>query len=192
MNKTVIQLTLLSVTLIAGVFIGMTFVVTEAQVGGNPLTDPRIGPQSPKSFGNIHQGPNVVCGDRLCNQPVTDMDIEEHHEIVYLDSEDPSTPTTELIQISQINNQQGKAGGITYIITFRVTAGVDNLRDIQIHASSDVQETNMSISQLNALQSTVNVLRIRALDADSIDGGIVGYSISAPTGPDSPARSTER
>ncbi len=182
MNSRIVQFSLLSVTLIAGVIIGMTFVVSEAQVGGNPLTDPRIGPQSPKSFGNLHQGTSPVCGDRLCGVATPSMDIEEHHEIVYLDSEDPSTPTTQLIQISQINNQQGKAGGITYIITFRVTAGTDNLRDIQIHASSDVQETDLSITQLNALQSTVNVLRIRALDPDSIDGGIVGYSISAPTG----------
>jgi len=182
MNSRIVQFSLLSVTLIAGVIIGMTFTVTEAQVGGNPLTEQRIGPQSPKSFGSIHQGPSPVCGDRLCNASTPEMDVEEHHAIVFIDDEDPSTPTTELIQISQVRNSQSKAGGITYIITFRVTAGVDNLRDIQIHASSDVMSTDLSITQLNALQSTVNVLRIRALDADSIDGGIVGYSISAPTG----------
>ncbi len=190
MNSRIVQFSLLSVTLIAGVIIGMTFAVSEAQVGGNPLTDPRIGPQSPKSFGNLHQGPSPVCGDRLCGAATPDMDIEEHHAVVFIDDEDASTPTTELIQISQVRNSQSKAGGITYIITFRVTAGVDNLRDIQIHAASDVESVDVAITQLNALQSTVNVLRIKALDPDSIDGGIVGYSISAPTGPDSPARST--
>jgi len=116
------------------------------------------------------------------------MDIEETHAIVFIDDEDASTPTVQLIQISKVRNAQDKAGGITHIITFRVTAGVDNLRDIQIHASSDVESVDVGITQLNALQSSVNVLRIKALDADSIDGGIVGYSISAPTGPDSPSR----
>jgi len=182
MNSKVVQFSLLSVTLVVGVFIGMNVVVSEAQVGGNPLTDPRIGPQSPKSFGNLHQGPSPVCGDRLCSVATPDMDIEEHHAVVFIDDEDASTPTTELIQISQVRNSQSKAGGITYIITFRVTAGVDNLRDIQIHAASDVESVDVAITQLNALQSTVNVLRIKALDPDSIDGGIVGYSISAPTG----------
>ncbi len=182
MNSKVVQFALLSVTLVAGVFIGMNVIVSEAQVGGNPLTEKRIGPQSPKSFGSIHQGPSPVCGDRLCNAAATTIDIEETHAVIFLDDEDPSTPTTELIQISKIRNSVDKAGGITYIITFRVTAGVDNLRDIQIHASSDVESIDVGITQLNALQSSVNVLRIRALDQDSIDGGIVGYNISAPTG----------
>jgi len=111
------------------------------------------------------------------------MDIEESHAVVFVDEEDASTPTTQLIQISKVRNSQSKAGGITYIITFKVTAGVDNLRDIQIHASSDVESIDVGITQLNALQSSVNVLRIKALDPDSIDGGIVGYTITEPTGP---------
>jgi len=164
MNSKVVQFALLSVTLVAGVFIGMNVIVSEAQVGGNPLTEKRIGPQSPTS---------PVCGDRLCSAATPSMDIEETHAIVFIDNEDPSTPTVQLIQISKIRNSVDKAGGITHIITFRVTAGVDNLRDIQIHASSDVESVDVGITQLNALQSSVNVLRIRALDADSIDGGIV-------------------
>ncbi len=183
MNSKVVQFALLSVTLVVGVFIGMNVIVSEAQVGGNPLTEKRIGPSSPKSFGSIHQGPSPVCGDRLCNAATPFMDIEESHAVVFVDEEDASTPTTSLIQISKVRNSQSKAGGITYIITFKVTAGVDNLRDIQIHASSDVESVDVGITQLNALQSSVNVLRIRALDADSIDGGIVGYTITEPTGP---------
>ena len=182
MNSKVVQFSLLSVTLIVGVFIGMNVVISEAQVGGNPLTEKRIGPGSPKSFGSIHQGPSPVCGDRLCGAATPNMDIEETHAVVFIDEEDPSTPTVQLIQMSKVRNAQDKAGGITHIITFRVTSGVDNLRDIQIHASSDVETVDVSITQLNALQSSVNVLRIKALDPDSIDGGIVGYSISAPTG----------
>ena len=183
MNSRVVQFSLLSVTLIVGVIIGMTFAVSEAQVGGNPLTEKRVGPLAPKSFGSIHQGPSPVCGDRLCNAATPFMDIEESHAVVFVDEEDASTPTTQLIQISKVRNSQSKAGGITYIITFKVTAGVDNLRDIQIHASSDVESIDVGITQLNALQSSVNVLRIKALDPDSIDGGIVGYTITEPTGP---------
>jgi hypothetical protein len=182
MNSKVIQFSLLSVTLIVGVFIGMNVVISEAQVGGNPLTEKRIGPGSPKSFGSIHQGPSPVCGDRLCNQATPNMDIEETHSVVFLDEEDPSTPSTTLMQISQVRNSQDKAGGITYIITYRMTAGVDNLANIRVIATSDADRVEQDIASLGALQSSVNVLRIKALDPDSIDGGIVGYRITAPTG----------
>jgi len=44
-----------------------------------------------------------------------------------------------------------------------------------------MQEDTYTIGSLNALKSSVNVVRIKALDPDSIDGGIVSYSVSPPT-----------
>jgi len=161
-----------------GIMIGMSVEAIDAQVGGG-LTDKRIGAKTPKNYGAMTSG--IVCGDRLCGEATPSMDIEEHHEITYLDEHDPETPTTKLIDIRKYKPSSNKADAITYIITYSLTAGTERLENIQIHVSSDVQEDTYTIGSLNALSSSVNVIRIKALDPDSIDGGIVSYSVSPPT-----------
>ncbi len=55
------------------------------------------------------------------------------------------------------------------------------MENIQVHVRTDVQEDTYTIGSLNALSSSVNVVRVKALDPDSIDGGIVSYSVAPPT-----------
>ena len=74
-----------------------------------------------------------------------------------------------------------KQNAITHIITFSVTAGKTNLENIGIHVSSDISSSDFNIKSLQSFKSSVNVLRIMALDADSIDGGITSYSLAPPT-----------
>jgi hypothetical protein len=161
-----------------GIMIGMSLEAAEAGVGAG-LTDKRIGAKTPKNYGAMTSG--IVCGDRLCSEATPSMDIEEHHEIQYLDEHDPETPTTKLIDIRKYKPSTNKADAITYIITYSLTAGTEDLENIQIHVSSDVQEDTYTIGSLNSLKSSVNVIRIKALDPDSIDGGIVSYSVVPPT-----------
>ncbi len=164
--------------LFIGIMIGKSVEAIDAQVGSG-LTDKRIGAKTPKNYGAMTSG--IVCGDRLCGDATPSMDIEEHNEILYLDEHDPETPTTKLIDIRKYKPSSNKADAITYIITYSITAGTERLENIQVHVRSDVQEDTYTIGSLNALKSSVNVVRVKALDPDSIDGGIVSYSVSPPT-----------
>ena len=164
--------------LFIGIMIGMSVEAIDAQVGGG-LTDKRIGAQTPKNYGAMTSG--IVCGDQLCGEATPSMDVEEHHEIKYLDEHDPETPTTKLIDIRKYKPSTNKADAITYIITYSITAGTQDLENIQVHVRTDVQEDTYTIGSLNALKSSVNVIRVKALDPDSIDGGIVSYSVAPPT-----------
>ncbi len=170
--------------LFVGALIGMSMESSDAQM--LKPTHPDVKRLSPKSFGS--QG--IVCGDQLC-KPGMDvrfvgpdktpaMDVE-NERIKYLDKHDDSTPTVKLVDIRKYKPSSNKADAVTFIITYSVTAGTERLENIHVHASSDVEEDTYIISSLNALKSSINTIRIKALDPDSIDGGIVSYSIAPPT-----------
>ena len=164
--------------LFVGIMIGMSFEAIDAQMSGG-LTDKRIGAKTPKNFGAMTSG--IVCGDQLCNEATPSIDVEEEHEITYLDEHDAETPTAKLIDIRKYKPSSNKADSVTYIITYSITAGTERLENIQVHVSSDVEQETYNIGSLNALKSSVNVIRIKALDPDSLDGGIVSYSVAPPT-----------
>lgn len=167
------------IPLFLGVIIGYGINISEAQVGSNPLTDKVIGAKTPKSFG--YQTSNIVCGDRLCDEATPAFDVEEDLDITFIDEQDENTPTAKLIQISKYRPSTNKADPITYIVTYSVTAGKTDLENIQIHASSDVESADYNIKSLTALKTSKNVIRIKALDPDSLDGGITGYTLAPPT-----------
>ena len=136
-----------------------------------------------KQFGSATK--SKVCGDRLCSEPARGatpaFDIEEDDRVEFISQHDEDTPTAKLISIQKLRESTNKADAITHIITFSVTAGQTNLENIRIHVSSDIGSSDFNIESLQALKSSVNVIRIKALDADSIDGGITGYTLSPPT-----------
>ena len=178
-NKKTVLTSLVIGTAVFGFLIVMGFQISEAQMGGNPLTDRVIGAQSPKQFGAATA--NIVCGDRLCNAATPAFDVEETHEITFIDEHDEDTPTAKLISIQKKRESTNKQDAIVHIITFSVTAGKTNLENIGIHVTSDVDSSDFNIKSLQSFKSSVNVIRIMALDADSIDGGITGYSLAPPT-----------
>jgi len=180
MNKNLKTFAALSlVPLFIGVVIGYGINISEAQVGGNPLTDRVIGAQSPGQFGSATAG--IVCGDRLCNAATPAFDVEETHDITFVDEWDENTPTAKLISIQKIRESTNKQDSIVHIITFSVTAGKTNLENIGLHVSSDTDSSDFNIKSLQSFKSSVNVIRVMALDADSIDGGITGYTLAPPT-----------
>jgi len=178
-NNKKIMATLAVLPIFFGIMIGMSINISEAQVGGNPLTDRVIGAQSPGQFGSATA--NIVCGDRLCDAATPAFDVEETHEITFVDEWDENTPTAKLISIQKIRESTNKQDSIVHIITFSVTAGKTNLENIGIHVSSDADSSDFNIKSLQSFKSSVNVIRIMALDADSIDGGITGYSLAPST-----------
>ena len=98
-----------------------------------------------------------------------------------IDKHDETTPTAKLIDIRKYKPNTNKADAITFIITYSVTAGTERLENIEVHVRSDVTQATYPIGSLDSFKTSVNVVRIKALDADSIDGGIISYKIAPPT-----------
>ena len=181
MNKKQRNITLIAlIPLFLGIMIGYSINTSEAQM--LKPTSPEIKRLSPKSFGSVN---SPVCGDRLCSDPLSQgsvaMDIEEEHKVTLVDQYSEETPTAKLIDIRKFKPNTNKQDPITFIVTYSVTAGTERLENIQVHISSDLHEDTLNIGSLNALKTSVNVARIRAMDADSIDGGIVSYVVAPPT-----------
>ncbi len=168
--------------LFVGMMIGYTVNSSEAQMLKPTHPDIKQYQLSPKSYGSAN---SQVCGDRLCAEPASSatpaFDVEEDVRVEFISQHDQDTPTTKLMSISKLRESTNKADAITHIITFSVTAGKTDLKDIMLHVSSDVESSEFKIESLVALKTSVNVIRIKALDHDSIDGGITGYSLAPPT-----------
>ena len=167
---------IVAVSLVFGIMIGLGIQTTDAQ-----LTDPRPGAQTPKSFGSATS--NIVCGDRLCSEPQQVMNIEEDDRIGEIDYNDPAAPHAEVISIDKYRPSTNKQDAITYKITYRLTGGQEDLKDIHIRATTDIGTWDFEISSLNALTSSINVARVKALDHDSITGEIIGYTVTGPADP---------
>ena len=161
-----------------GIMIGMSIQASDAQMSGG-ITDPRLGAQAPKQYGSATSG--IVCGDRLCNEATPSFDVEENHEITLIDEHDETTPTSKLIDIRKYKPSTNKADAITFIITYSVTAGTERLENIEVFVKSDMTQATYPIGSLDSFKTSINVVRIKALDADSIDGGIISYKIAPPT-----------
>ena len=167
--------------LFVGMMIGYTVNSSEAQMLKPTHPDVKKYQLSPKSYGSAN---SVVCGDRLCSESMDitpAFDIEESDRVTFVDEHDENTPTAKLIQITKFRQSTNKADAITFTITYSVTAGQTDLKNIMIHASSDIESNDFTILSLTALKTSVNVIKIKALDADSIDGGITGYELAPPT-----------
>jgi len=167
--------------LFVGMMIGYTVNSSEAQMLKPTHPDVKQYQLSPKSYGSAN---SQVCGDRLCGESMDitpSFDIEEEDRITLIDQHDENTPTAKLISIQKLRQSTNKQDAMTHIITFSVTAGKMDLEGITIHVSSDITSSEFSIDSLSSLKTSKNVIRIMALDADSIDGSITGYSLSPPT-----------
>ena len=176
------QTKIIALAVFAAAIAGIAAATTVEQVQAQTLnpTHPDVSRLSPKSFGSATAG--IVCGDQLCSQATTSMNIEDETPIGEISQESGDAPTAKLISIDRFRPSSNQQDAVTYRITFSVTSGTDNLRNININVHSDIDDENFEISSLNALKSSINVIRIKALDADSIQGEITGYSITGPTG----------
>jgi len=166
---------------IAGIAVATSLEQAQAQMGGsNPLTQKQIGAKSPGQFGSATAG--IVCGDRLCSDPDPNFDVEEDTPIGSIgEGDDADAPTVKLIGVDKYRESTNRQGEINYRITFSVTAGSTDLRNIEFQIHSDLGTVDFEISQLNALKSSVQVVRVKAVDPDSITGELIGYSLTGPT-----------
>ena len=155
--------------LFVGIIIGISIQSSQAQ-----LDEPRLGAAlAPQSYGAATEG--IVCGDRLCSDstPVAPMPIAIR---VIEDSMPEYMPTLGFKSLSKFEGDSSN----TYAVEFTVTAAQKNLRNVKIICSTDVETIETEITSLNALQTTTNLLRIRAMDPASITGEIISFQIAAP------------
>ena len=173
------------IAIIAGIAGATAIEQAQAQQAATNPVNPNA--PSAKAYGQKTAG--VVCGDRLCGDVVSKISVKDHANVEEIDMDSSDSPSTKLISVQKYKSAPYSGEiGISYKITFRVTAGDTNLRDIQIHGQSDIDTIDHTISSLNALSSSVQVVRIHAIDADSITGKIVSYSLTGPTSDPEDAR----
>ena len=183
-TRTSYLLLLAILPLVAGVAVGATVSMVEAQQkmsteGG--VTEPRVGPRTPKNFGSSTGG--IVCGDRLCDEFAhfaSGFDIEEFHVIATGGDEPSYTPQASLISIDRFRPSSARED-ITYSIMYSITAGDTDLMGVTVKAESDLEGVVQELGGITAGKTQRNVLRMKAIDPDSINGGIVGFELAPPT-----------
>jgi hypothetical protein len=139
--------------LFVGMVIGYTVNSSEAQMLKPTHPDIKQYQLSPKSFGSAN---SQVCGDRLCGESMDitpAFDVEESDRVEFISQHDQDTPTTKLMSISKLRESTNKADAITHIITFSVTAGKTDLKDIMLHVSSDVESVLMLSQVISKLKA---------------------------------------
>ena len=173
-KKTIAVLAILP--MLFGFMLGISVQASEAQMSGG-LTEKRIGPQSPKSFGAATA--NIVCGDQLCNEPVTEINIEDSDVTIAEDSD--YTPT---LTLNDANMRRPSSAATAQVVTvqYSVTCGEIDLQNITIEVSSDMEQEDYMVGSCTSLKTSENVARIRAADPDSIHIELTGYQLAPPTG----------
>lgn len=154
-----------AVSVVFGVMIGLGIQTSDALLP----TDPNYGLIDPRFGVDIHRTVEMV------------MAVEETDTIEEMDHTDPVAPSGKVVSIHKYKASPNKHDVITYKITYRVSAGAADLKDIQIHAVTDMGEWDYEISSLNAGSSSINVAMLKALNPDSITGEIIGYTVTGPT-----------
>lgn len=137
-------------------------------------THPDVQRLSPSSFGI--KTADRVCGDKLCSEirePV--INIEEEDTIQEVTEELDHMPDLDLLNI--IKYRKNSVDPVSHVLIYKITGGTLNLADIAIEASSDINEVKYNVTALSAEKSTTNVVRIMALDPDSINVQVVGYTL---------------
>ena len=177
-NKKTILASVVVGTAIFGFLFVMGLQISEAQMGGNPLTERRIGPQSPGQFGAATAG--IVCGDRLCNEPTTEIDVEDE-DVRIVDSSPDYTPTLTLNDVNMRRVSSAATGQVVNVL-YSVTCGTMDLQNISVELRSDMEQEDLMVGSCNALNTSQNVGRIRAMDPDSIHIELTSYQIAPPTG----------
>jgi len=152
--------------LFAGIMIGVGIQTSQAQ-----LDEKRIGAATPSSFGSETAG--IVCGDRLCSEstPVAPMPPVIR---IQQESMPDFMPSLGFKSLSKFAGDSSN----TYAIEFTVTAAEKGLMNIKIICKSDVETIATDVSALSAFTTTTNVIRIKAMDPDSITGEIISFQIA--------------
>jgi len=146
---------IVAVSLVFGVMIGLGIQTTDAQLAGPQFGDRDVSPAT------------------TYNQQV--MDIEEDDIIGEIDRNDSAAPHLQYAKIERYRAATNM-DAITYKITYGITAGNQDLKDIQIRVTTDTGVWNYEISSLDAFATNKNVARVKALDPDSITGEFIGYT----------------
>jgi hypothetical protein len=170
--------TLMAVSLAVGLMVGISVQFIDAQVGGNPLTEKRVGPKTPKAYGGTTAG--IVCGDKLCNADVQERITVEDTDVQELDTDPSHMPDLKLQYVHRYKDNSAR-NHITYTVGYQITCGTEALANVHVEINSDTDSEDYVMQSCAALKTSQNVARIKAMDADSIHIEVTGYQLAPPT-----------
>ncbi len=130
---------------------------------GSPGTIP------PKSYGAATQ--SIVCGGALCGDSaadITPVTVEAIEEVPGI---------TPIVRIVSTNNFSAESPNIFNAI-FELTAGDNNVENVQIQVSSDRQSVETIVNALFAFDTSVNTVKIQAQDPTSITVELLSFQLS--------------
>ncbi len=151
----------LAMVALAPELIGDAYALQKAE--GSPGTAP------PKSYGSATA--DIVCGGALCGE-TTDNSVPistVSHEVPKIDPP--------VIRIVSVTNFSGESEN-TFNAIFQLSAGNENIEDVQIVIESDRDVIWTIVNGLFAHDSSINSVKIQAIDPTSITAIIVDYQIN--------------
>lgn len=128
--------------------------------------------QTANQYGLATQG--IACGDHLCNEHKTVSAVSPDNVIADAPVYHKHAPK---IVIEEVHNFRG-SDPTAYIATLKITAGNQNLEDIQIVVQSDSDSVSSEVGGLFARDDTTNVVRIHADDTSTIVATVTSYQLS--------------
>lgn len=115
-----------------------------------------------------------VCGDHLCNAHKTVTAVSRDNVITDASVLHDHLPEIEIVEAHNFRGSDPNS----YIVTIKVTAGKQNLENVQIQVISDVGTTGSIIGGLFATDDTIVVVRTHAMDPGSITAKVLSYQVS--------------
>ena len=117
---------------------------------------------------------SLVCGDHLCNEHKTVTAVSGENVVMDSPVLHDHLPEIEVVEAHNFRGTDPNA----YVVTIKVTAGKENIQNISIQVTSDIETTPSNIGGLFATQDTILVVRIHAMDAGSIHARVLSYQLN--------------
>jgi len=117
---------------------------------------------------------SLVCGDHLCNEHKTVTAVSAENVVRDAPVLHDHLPEIEVVEAHNFRGSDPNS----YIVTIKVTAGKQNIQNISIQVTSDIETTPANISGLFATQPTKLIVRIHAMDPGSIHARVISYQLN--------------
>jgi len=121
-----------------------------------------------QSFGSVD---SPVCGGALCGESTTNAETTQ-----IVSNEVPKVDPP-IVEIISVNNFSGESPN-TFNAIVEVSAGSENLENVQVLVESDTQKVLTTTGGVFAYDSVINTVKIKAQDPNSVTASIEDYILN--------------
>jgi len=121
-----------------------------------------------QSFGSVD---SPVCGGALCGESTGNIQPTQ------IRTNEAPRVDPPVIEIVSVNNFSGESPN-TFNAVFELSAGSQNLENVQILVESDTQTVLSTTGGVFAHDSVINTVKIKAQDPNSVTATIVDYILN--------------